>query len=879
MAKNTNMNAKKKKVSTGPKKPKAQFSKIKQNLSNKKENVIARVETEIKNKKKTKEEKPKKKRHILLIAFMTCLIVGALSCLAGCIYIILNAPEFDVELLFPQSMSVLHDMNGGVLAEIGAERRENVTYDELPEVLVDAIVATEDSKFFQHGGIDLLRFGKAAVGQLMGHDDAGGGSTLTMQISKNTYMGTESRGIKGIIRKFSDIYMAVFKIEKTYTKQEILEFYVNQGLLGMSNYGVSQASHAYFGKDVGELNLSEAALIAGLFQAPNSYYPFLYPEKAQNRRNMVLNLMVKHGYITEEESQAAKSIDVKDMLVAQEVTQNNKYPGVTDTIVAEVIKRTGKDPYLVSMNVYTTIDPSKQDVIEKLYDGTLYKWKNDVVQCGIAVTDVHTGAIVAIGAGRNRSGVKLYNYATDINRHPGSIAKPIFDYGPAVEYAGWGTGNTIVDDVYTYSNGQDINNVDKGYAGIMMVKTALSKSRNIPALQAFQATSQEDKYEFVMNLGMTPELHNGEILESSSIGAYNGANPLQMSAAYGAFARGGYYIEPYAVTRVEFNDTKEVYNHQPTRTKAMSEETAYIINMILKYAVTSGSVATGSISGTDVAGKTGTSSEDANRVKQLKLSSNTIKDSWEVVYTPDYSLAFWYGYDFNTKEYHLTSSEGWGARSAIAKALAPRIMKKNSRWTKPSGVITVDVELETMPTQLASDFTPKNMRSTEYYKKGTEPTEVSTRFSRLDDVSNLTYTTVGNQVQLSWSPIDLPDAIDANYLRNYFDTNYTRWADKYYNKRLEYNANNIGTVIYEVFLKNESGAMVSLGTTASTSFSTSVTNASSATFVVKSTYSTFRDNASAGREVTVRFSSPITPPTTGEDGEDDEDDDNNHLPN
>ncbi len=857
-------NTKKKKVNLGNKKPNAQFSKIKQNLSNKKDNVIARVETEIKSKKKNKETKPKKKRHIVLIAFMTCLIIGALSCLAGCIYIILNAPEFDVELLFPQSMSVIYDMNGGVLAEIGAERRENVTYDELPEVLVDAIVATEDSKFFQHGGIDLLRFGKAAVGQLLGHDDAGGGSTLTMQISKNTYMGTESRGIKGIIRKFSDIYMAVFKIEKTYTKQEILEFYVNQGLLGMSNYGVSQASHAYFGKDVGELNLSEAALMAGLFQAPNSYYPFLYPEKAQSRRNMVLNLMVRHGYITEEEAEAAKAIDVKDMLVAQEVTQNNKYPGVTDTVIAEVIKRTKKDPYLVSMNVYTTIDPSKQDVIEKLYDGTYYKWKNDVVQCGIAVTDVHTGAIVAIGAGRNRNGVKLYNYATSIERHPGSVAKPIFDYGPAIEYAGWGSGNTIIDDVYTYSNGQDINNVDHGYAGIMMVKTALSKSRNIPALQAFQATSQENKYEFVMNLGMTPELHNGEILESSSIGAYTGANPLQISAAYGAFARGGYYIEPYSVTRVEFNDTKEVYNHQPTRTKAMSEETAFIINMILKYAVTSGSVQTGSIGNTDVAGKTGTTSEDSNRIRQLKLSSNTIKDSWEVVYTPDYSLAFWYGYDFNTKEYHLTTNEGWNARSAIAKALAPRIMKKGSRWSKPTGVIAVDVELETIPTQLASDATPKNLRSTEYYKKGTEPTEVSTRFSKLADVSNLTYTTVGNQVQLSWSPIDTPDAIDSNYLRNYFDTSYKRWADKYYNRRLEYNANNIGSVVYEVFVKGNEG-LISIGTTASTSFTTSVSNASSATFVVKSTYSIFKGNPSDGREINVKFNSIITPPTTGDD--------------
>ena len=453
----------------------------------------------------------------------------------------------------------------------------------------------------------------------------------------------------------------------------------------------------------------------------------------------------------------------------------------------------------------------------------------------------------------------IYPYATDIRRHPGSTAKPIFDYGPAIQYAGWGTGTTVVDDVYSYSSGGNLNNVDYKYLGIMTAKTALAKSRNIPALQTFQATTQEQKYEFVTSLGIQPELINGEIMESASIGAFNGASPLQMSAAYGAFARGGYYIEPYSFTKVVFNDTNEVYNTPITRTKAMSEETAFMVNSILKYAVTSGSVNTGSVSGTDLASKTGTSSEDPNIKKQNKLSKDAIKDSWQITYSPDYSIAFWYGYDQNTKEFHLTTNEGWNARKAIARALTPRIMKKNSKWSKPSGVVAVDVELETNPTKLASEFTPDNLRSTEYYKKGTEPTEVSTRFSQLENVTNLTYTTLGNQIQLSWSPIATPDAIDDSYLKNYFDTNYSNWADKYYQKRLEYNMGNIGSLIYEVFVKNDNGALISIGTTAGTSFNTSITNASSATFVVKSTYTLFRHNASSGREVNVKLSTPIEP--------------------
>ena len=691
-----------------------------------------------------------------------------------------------------------------------------------------------------------------------------------MQIVKNTYNGTESHGIKGIIRKFTDIYMAVFKVEKTYTKQEILEFYVNQPYLGSESYGVEQASQTYFGKSVSELNLAEAATIAGLFQAPGAYDPFVYPEKAEARRNLVLGLMVRHGYITEEEADAVKTIKVEDMLVERN-SSLLEYQGFVDTVVSDVIKKTGNDPYVVSMTIYSTMNKAKQDVINKLYDGSLYKWANDSVQCGIAVTSVENGSIIAIGAGRNKTGARTFNYATDISKHPGSTAKPIFDYGPAIEYAGWGTGNTVVDDVYTYSDGTPINNVDLKYLGIVTAKVALANSRNVPALQAFQATTQAQKYEFVTNLGITPELHNGEIYESSSIGAFNGVSPLELSAAYATFSRGGYYIEPYSFTKIIYNDTNETFTYTPTKTKAMSEETAYMINMILKYAVTSGAIGVGSVSGTDLASKTGTSSVDSNVIKNLGLSSSAISDIWQVSYSPDYTIAFWYGYDEITKEHYLTSNQGWAARRAIVRALTPNIMEKNSRWTKPEGVITVDIELETNPIQLASDYTPDSLRSTEYYKKGTEPTEVSTRFSQLENVTNLTYTSVGNQIHLSWNEIDTPDAIDSTYLQNYFQTNFTNWADKYYQQRLNYNNSNIGTLQYTVYLKNADGTLNAVGTTSSNSFDTSLTNATSATFVVKSNYSIFKANASSGVEINVKIDPTISGGSQEEDTVDDDD--------
>lgn len=854
----------------------ASFQNIKQNLKNKKKNDMETVMMKLNTKKKIKGHIGK----IILILFMVIAVFVATCGLAFCVYIIIKAPEFDVTRLYKSSSSIIYDVKGEVIAELGVQKRENVTYDRLPDVLVDAIIATEDSKFFRHSGIDLLRFGKAAIGQLVGQSDAGGGSTLTMQIVKNTYNGTESHGIKGIIRKFTDIYMAVFKVEKTYTKQEIIEFYVNQAFLGSGAYGVAQAANTFFGKEVEDLNLSEAATIAGLFQAPTAYDPYVYPEKAQARRDRVLDLMVRHGYITKEEANAAKAIDVSDMLTGYSYSYS-KYQGIVDTVAADVYNKTKYDPYVTSMKVYTTFDLSKQDVVDKVYAGEYsgIKWPNEVLQCGIAVTDVRTGAVVAIGTGRNRKGEKQFNYATSSNRHPGSTAKPIFDYGPAIEYEGWGTGTMLIDDVYSYTGGVGLHNVDRKYEGIMTAKVALARSRNIPALQAFQATSQENKYEFVTNLGIKPELYNNEILESSSIGAFNGVSPLQMSAAYAAFARGGYYIEPYTFTKIEYNDSNDTYTHTPTRTKVMSEETAFMINDMLKFAVTSKVVKAGGAKG-DVAGKTGTSSVDQNKINQLKLRGDPINDSWQVVYSPNYSIAFWLGYDQISKSHYLTINSAASLRNAIGNAMSPRIINKAAEWEKPSGITSVTIERES--NMLASEFTPDELKTTEYYKKGTEPTEVSFRFKQLSDVSNLTYQTVGNQVKLSWSPIDTPEAIDETFLYEYFQNNYSNnknWVDKYYNRRLEYNSAYIGDLTYEIFVKNSDGNIYSIGTTASNSFTTSITNASSATYIVKSTYTIFRGNASPGREITVKVNPTFTPSIPSDDVNNDNEENNGQNDN
>ncbi|MCR5483218.1 MAG: transglycosylase domain-containing protein [Bacilli bacterium] len=787
----------------------------------------------------------------LLILFMLLLIFICLAGVGFMGYIVIHAPQISKEKLYQASSTVLYDANGNEFARLGSQNREVVTYDELPEVLIDAIVATEDSRFFQHNGIDLARFTKAVGGQLLGHSDAGGGSTLTMQISKLVATSTKSTGIQGIIRKFTDIYLAVFVIEKKYTKEEILEFYTNIPYLGAA-YGVEQASNAYFGKSAKDLTLPEAALIAGLYQAPDSYNPYNNAEKANQRKNIVLNLMKRHGYISEEECEAAKKIHIKDLLKDKTGSSVNRYVSFVDTVVDEVIKRTGNNPYNVSMSIYTTLVPEKQDVVNDITNGDFakygqnFKYKNDYSQVGIAVTSVKDGSIIAIGGGRNKKGERSFNYATQISRHPGSTAKPVIDYGPAIEYLGWGSSNTVVDLEYNYSSGGSIKNWDNKFKGVMTIKYALAQSRNIPALQTFQQTTNAQKKEFANNLGWYPiEDGNGNLLETNSIGGFDGVNPLQSSAAYGAFARGGTYIEPYSFKTIEYTDTGETYKVNPKRTEVMSEDTAYIITQILKYAVQSGAVSSGTVSGTDICAKTGTSTVDAAIKRDLGIHGDLIGDSWENVYSPDYVISTWYGYDKITKDHYLLNSEGGAARKAITKSLVKGIMEKNSTFTKPSTVEEVTVELETDPIQLASEYTPSDLKEVAYFKDGTAPDTVSERFSQLPNVGGLKATKNGSQVTLTWNGYT-PNAISDEWLTKYFNESkiYKPWAERMKNERVAYNNSVFGTFGYRVYQQTASGT-VDLGFTTNTTMAVNLP-AGEVTYIVKASYSNFTANMSAG---------------------------------
>ena len=468
------------------------------------------------------------KRRKKLISFILIIIltVAILSVAGFCAFIIyiktIADPRFKVSKLNTPEITILYDKDDKLITKLGSEQREKVSYDELPEVLVDAIVATEDSRFFQHNGFDAPRFLKAGVGQVMGNADAGGASTLSMQVVKNSFTDAKiDSGVAGVIRKFEDIYLSVYKLEKKYTKEEIIEYYVNNHFLGGNIYGVEEAAQTYFGKSVSDLNLSEAATIAGMFKSPNYYRPNANPKNATARRATVLYLMKRHGYITEEQEEIANDIPMES-LTQEAKKQESKYQGYIDTVVEEIKENYGVNPYTTSLKIYTNLNRSKQDAVDDVLSGKTYHWKDKKLDTGVAVLNVDTGAVEAIGAGRHRANAaSTWNNATDIKRQPGSTAKPLFDYGPGIEFNDWSTAKRFNDAPYHYSNGKAIHNWDNGYYGNISLRRALSASRNIPALKAFQQVDNKKIIEFVQSLGIEPEIENGMIHEAHSIGAYS----------------------------------------------------------------------------------------------------------------------------------------------------------------------------------------------------------------------------------------------------------------------------------------------------------------------------------------------------------------------
>ena len=787
---------------------------------------------------KTRPKLTSKKKRIILCILLFLILMFTIAVIGFVSYVVVKAPKFNPNNLKFTQMTELYDRDNNLVIKLGNENRTEIEYDDLPEVLIDAIVATEDSRFFEHNGFDLSRFAVASAKRLIGKN-GGGASTLTMQIVKNNYTSKIDKGFEGILRKFTDIYMSIFKVEKKYTKKDILKFYVNDSYLGNGAYGVEQAAQNYFGKSVSEINLAEASFLAGLFQAPGGYDPYNYPEKAEKRRKTVLYLMQRHGYITKEEREIAEARPITSYIKTERTNNEySEYQGYIDTVVEELEKQYNLNPYTTPLKIYTAMNRSKQDFVNKVMNGEAWNWENDLAQAGVVMTDSASGEVLAVGAGRNKNTKRSFNFATQTNKQVGSTAKPIFDYGPAVEYLGWGTVNYINDEPWSYSNGTPMNNSDGGYKGILPMYQALGLSRNITALKTFQQVSKEagnDKIvKFATSLGITPEIENGKIHEAHSIGAFTGSksgslnSPMTMAGAYGAFSNGGYYIKPHTMTKFIYKETEEVVEANKEKTRVMNDSTAYIISYALNWSVTNGLArSAGNIGGVSVAAKTGTSNFDDKTIRAKGISRKAVNDLWVCGFTPSQTITFWYGYNKLYKEHYSTTST-WSIRDKFYYNLANNLFDKNgATFEAPSSIEAVEVVKNSIPLKKASASTPDYMKVTGYFRKDTGPKETTTTYDTLPSISGLKSKASGKNVTLTWNGISAEDMLNLN-------------SDE-----------SFGSLGYDIYVKDgSSGTEVYVGTTTDNKY-THTTSYNNPIYVVYTAYANYKANRSKGVEAKI----------------------------
>jgi penicillin-binding protein 1A len=696
----------------------------------------------------------------VLFSLLALFVVGTIAGGVTFAVLVSDAPSLDEEKMKTPYSSIVYDKDGNEIAEIGSEKRTYVPIKDIPDNVKNAFLATEDARFYDHHGIDPIRIGGALLANVTGGFGSEGGSTITQQVVKNSLLSHE----KTLKRKVQEVWLSL-QLERQYSKDEILEMYLNRIYFSPRAYGVGKAAEEFFGvTDLKDLTVEQAAVLAGMPQSPNNYNPIKNPERAEQRRNVVLSLMAKHGFISKEEYAKAKKAPITEGVVSEETyaknTSSNKYSGFVEQVVEEVKNKAGVDVGADGLKIHTTLDPDAQSYVEDMLNGNSVGF-TDGMQAGITLLDTKTGAIRAIGGGRNiPSGG--YNYAIDAKRQPGSSIKPLLDYGPAIEYNKWSTYEQIKDEPYTYSQGTPINNFDNGYKGWMTAREALAQSRNIPALKAFQSTKEDEKREFVKNLGIDIQ---GPIYEAYSIGGFGdrknpGFSSLEMAGAYSAFGNNGYYNEPHAVTSIEFNDGTKM-DLTPESEPAMSDYTAFMITDMLKTAVQTGTGRAAQVPGVTVAGKTGTTNFTAEERQKYNISKSGARDSWFVGYTPQYTAAVWTGMGKNDQnKVHLTTSEQQMAKLAFKK-LITHVDDGSGSFKKPDSVVPVDIEKGSNPPVKASEYTPESLRVTEYFVRGSAPSKVSTKYEKPDKPENLSvnYDEASKSVTLNWSYSGSEDAV------------------------------------------------------------------------------------------------------------------------
>lgn len=576
----------------------------------------------------TATKPPKKKspmrRFLWIVGILVFLIIAG----AGCGFIGATMSDLpEVANVKPAASSQIYDVHGNLITTVHAtENRLPVKLSQVPKDLQNAFIATEDNRFYSHHGVDPIGIMRAIWVNIAHDGVAEGGSTITQQLARNAFL-TQDRTLK---RKIMEAMLAI-RIEQYYTKQEILEMYLNQIYFGQGAYGVQAAAHVYFGKNVQDLDLAQSAMLAGLPQSPNYYSPLTNYKAGKARQAVVLGQMVKYDYIDQATADKAKDEDLGLREKSEAAHSDNNASYFIDYVISEIAEKYGDDAvYKDGLKIYTTIDMKAQDAAVQAMHNLPNFYTDDKgltqPQGALIAINPHNGYIVAMVGGR---GDDSFNRAVLAERQPGSAFKP-FVYLAAIQDGM--TPGTVMDDKKIEFNGWSPKNYEGTYSGQMTLCYALQHSVNTVAVQLADAVGMRKVLNLASSLGITTlDDSKDNNLAAALGGLTNGVKPIDMAVAYGTLANGGVKVKPVAITKIVDRNGQVVEENSTEEQRVVDPKYAYVITNMLE-SVMSGGTGGGASIGRPAAGKTGTTDES--------------KDAWFVGYTPDLVAAVWMGDDY-----------------------------------------------------------------------------------------------------------------------------------------------------------------------------------------------------------------------------------------
>jgi penicillin-binding protein 2A len=658
-----------------------------------------------------------------LFGLMGILTLGLFLFMAGYFVIYLNGQKLLLENLEKLKMAeatTVYDRGGNEYAKLYMQNRELVALDQVPDLLEEAIIATEDQRFYEHAGVDFWSIGRAIVKDIIARDLVEGGSTITQQLAKNMFLSAD----KTFFRKATEVSIAL-ALENSMEKGEILERYLNYIYLGNGAYGVQAAAERHFGKTLDELSTLEIAVIAALPKAPETYSPINNPEKALERAAIVLSLLKDQGYITEEERREA----LNSKLSKPKARGERVASAMKDYVLAEAARLTGLSEQELRIGGYlitTTVDLTAQRAVDNAFANAALFPENgpdQISQGAMVIVDPKTGGIAAMSGGRDYVEKGLNRALAD--RQPGSSFKPIAVYAPALETGGYGPYSMLKDEKMSFGN-YNPSNLSGKYAGQMTMLEAVQRSINLPAVWLLNEIGVDQGLKFAKKVGVEMDADDRNLAIALG-GLTRGASPLEMARAFGVFANHGVLADTFVISVVKRSDGQIIYEHKGKETRVLSEQSTYDMTVMLQAVTKKGGTGTKANFGRPVAGKTGTTQLG---LKGVKASSGN-RDIWFVGYTPQYAAAVWMGFDDTNTEHYVKSGSG------TAAAMFATVMK------------------DAMKNMKVRDFVrPKGVKEPEPVKAPTAITDLSAAY----DVEQQGAT-------LAWSPVEKPEGIEYRLYR------------------------------------------------------------------------------------------------------------------